>query len=149
MKCYLSTRCLELFREYFLAPVQQYGIGQGVNQANSQSGSGVQNPRNQGQTTVQNVAPPLLLPLMQSPRPPTPVVAPLNSNTFDSDLSKNPQVNQFQDQSPALLGPKISSIHIQLNFSDLFSYNRIPLKVTLQTQHNSLIPISRLTSFYL
>ena len=46
---------------------QKNGPGLGVDQANSHSGSGIENPGNQGQTALQNFAPPSLLPPMQSP----------------------------------------------------------------------------------
>ena len=75
-----------LYGEYFHAQMQQYGNDQGVGQANSQSSSGVENPGNQSQTPVQNVAPPSLLQLMHSPRPLNPVLAPTNS-IFVPDFS--------------------------------------------------------------
>ena len=53
-------------------------------QANSQSNCGVENPGNQGPTAVQNLAPPSLLPPMQIPRPPTPVLAPTKSNSLST-----------------------------------------------------------------
>ena len=81
-----------LYREYLHAQIQQYGNDQGVGHANSQSGSGVENPGNQSQTSLQSVKPPPLLPPMQSPRPPNPVLAPSNS-IFVPDFSTNLQVN--------------------------------------------------------
>ena len=41
-----------LYQEYLHAQMQHYGNGQGLDQANSQSGCGVENPGNQGQTFV-------------------------------------------------------------------------------------------------
>ena len=88
-----------LYREYLHAQIQQYGSGQGVDQANSQSSCGVEILGNQGQTTVQNFAPPSLLPPMQSPRPPTPMLAPTKSSIFKPDPSTILLVNQFTDHS--------------------------------------------------
>ena len=81
--------------------MQQYDNGQKVDQANIQSGCGVENLGNQGQTAVQNFAPPSLLPPMQSSRPVTPVLASTKSNIFVPDPSTNPPVNQFTDQFAA------------------------------------------------
>ena len=74
-----------LYREYLHAQMKQCGNGQRVDQADSQSGNVAENPGNQGQTAVQNFAPPSLLPPMQSHRPPIPVLAPSISNIFVSD----------------------------------------------------------------
>ena len=68
----------EFYREYLHAEMQQYGNDQGVGQPNSQLGSGVENPVNQGQVAVRCFAPISILPPMHSPRPPTPVMAPTN-----------------------------------------------------------------------
>ena len=51
---------------------------------------------------------------MQSPRPPTLVLAPTKSNILVPETSTNPQVNQITDQIAALLGPKSSSMPGQL-----------------------------------
>ena len=67
------------------------------------------NPVNQVPVDVQNVAFPPLQPPMQSPRPPTPAMAPTNS-IFVPDFSTNPQVNQF-------LGQKSPSVPGQLHMS--------------------------------
>ena len=55
---------------------------------------------------------------MQPPRPPTPVLAPTESNIFVPGPSTNPQINQFTDQFAAFLGPKSSSKPGQLNLSN-------------------------------
>ena len=93
-------------------------MAKGWTRLNSQSGCGDENPENQGQTAVQNFAPPSLLLPMQSPRPPTPVLATTKSNIFVPDQLTNAQVNQFTDQFAALLGPKNSSMPGQLRLSN-------------------------------
>ena len=98
-----------LYREYLQAQLQQPLSDQRVEQAYSPSGSGKVNQVNQVQIDVQNVAFPPHQPPMQSPRPPTPVMA-LTNSIFVPDLSTNPQVNQF-------LGPKSSSVPCQLHMS--------------------------------
>ena len=98
-----------LYREYLQAQLQQSLVDQRVEQAHSPSGSGKVNAVNQGPVDVQNVELQPLQPLLQPPRPPTPVIAPTNS-IFIPDFSTNPQVIQF-------LGPKSSSVPGQLHMS--------------------------------
>ena len=98
-----------LYREYLQAQLQHSLKDQRVEQAHSPSGSGKVNPVNQVPVDVQNVALPPLQPPMQPRRPPTPVMAPMNS-IFVPDFSTNPQVNQF-------LGPKSYSVPGQLHMS--------------------------------
>ena len=98
-----------LYREYLQAQLKQSLSNQRVEQAHSPSGSGKANPVNQVPVDEQNVALPPLQPPIQHLRPPTPVIAPTNSN-FVPDFSTSPQVNQ-------ILGLKSSCVPGQLHMS--------------------------------
>ena len=95
-----------LYREYLQAQLQQ---SLSDKRTHSPSDSGKVNQVNQVPVNVKNVALPPHQPPMQTPGPPTPVMAPTNS-IIVPDLSTNPQVNKF-------LGPKSSSVLCQLHMS--------------------------------
>ena len=73
------------------------------------------NPAKQESADVQKVTlSPLQAPL-QPPRPPTPVMALLNSNIFAPGFSTNPQATEITNQSAVHLRPKSSDMPDQLH----------------------------------
>ena len=104
-----------LYRECFLVQLQQALSDRRLEQAEGPSGSGLVNPVNQIAVNVQNVALPPLQPPMQSSRPPTRAMPPLNSKIFVPDFSAKPQTNQTMDRLVLHLRPKSDSLPGQLH----------------------------------